>query len=114
MADSQNPVPPAPTVAPPAPETHADVIRLWPSVAEYAGETAQKPGTARMQLLRGAIPAALWSTVAAAAAKRGFTAVTLSSLAAMARPRKPYAATAGQSEAAPSPIPSAPTVTANA
>lgn len=111
MADSSSPATPPSESAPSglsgAPQCHADVIRLWPSVAAYAADTSQKPGTARMQAQRNSIPSSVWASVATAAQARGFGGVTLASLAAMARPRKPYAVAAAPGETPPVPMGSA-------
>ncbi len=100
-------------------ERFADIIRAWPepSAATLARDINRPLATVRVWRNRDKIPSTAWPDVVAAAKHRAIEGVTLEALASIAargRGVRSAAATAGQSEAAPSPIPSGPMATANA
>ena len=66
------------------PESFAAIINLWPSAEEMAADLGEKGVTVRQWRNRGSIPSDRWLAVAAAAANRGFSSVTLELLAGLA------------------------------
>jgi hypothetical protein len=76
-----------------------DVIGLWPSVADFAGDIGIARKHAQTMKDRKSIPAPYWAKVMAAAAARGIVGVTLERLAEIAeaeaeRKRQPETAAA--------------------
>jgi hypothetical protein len=65
--------------------THKDVIRAWPSVAEFARSIGVRPGNARMMFKRGIIPNRYFSATAAAYQEHGFGRLSYANLAEMKR-----------------------------
>lgn len=56
---------------PPTVTTHADIVRLWPSVPEFAADIGVSVFAARKMVLRNSIADEHWSLIADAAAARG-------------------------------------------
>lgn len=50
--------------------SHADIIRIWPTVAAFAQDVGIGIGTARKMVVRRSIPGRYWLDVEQAAAKR--------------------------------------------
>ena len=65
------------------PNSFTDIIRLWPTLAEFARDIGIKPSHAGTMLVRGTIPPSHWSRVVAAAAERGLSTVTLDALSSL-------------------------------
>ncbi|NSY10808.1 hypothetical protein G6L14_02105 [Agrobacterium vitis] len=61
--------------------THADIINLWPSIAEFARDIGAPYETAKAMRRRSSIPAGYWVRVVDSASWRAFEAVSLSALA---------------------------------
>jgi len=61
--------------------SHADVIHLWPSVADFGSDIGVAYETAKAMRRRGSIPAPYWRRVVYAASERGLEGVTLDRLA---------------------------------
>lgn len=60
--------------------THADIINLWPSLAEFAADLSVAYGTAKAMRRRKSIPATYWPAIIKAAADREIAGVTLEAL----------------------------------
>lgn len=68
---------------------HSDLIRLWPTLSEFADDLGVAYGTAKAIRRRGAIPDRYWLNLSERARSRGLTQVTLERLAeAVATPRE--------------------------
>ena len=63
--------------------TFRDLIKNWPTVAEFAIDIGVKPSTGRAMWLRNSVAVAHWEAVIKAAKKRGVS-VTMAQLAEMA------------------------------
>lgn len=73
-------------------ETFGDVIALWPSLSDLAGDAGVTYGVAKQWRWRDSIPAAHWAALVDAARNRGFSEVTTERLAEIARIRAERAA----------------------
>lgn len=61
--------------------THADIINLWPSLSDFAGDLGLRYGTAKAMRRRGRIPPEYWSRLALKAQERGIAGVSADVLA---------------------------------
>lgn len=61
--------------------THQDIINLWPSLNEFAGDIGVAYGTAKAMRRRGSIPARYWDKMIAKASDRKISGVSYKSLA---------------------------------
>jgi hypothetical protein len=77
-----------------APKTHADVIALWPTRAEFARAIGVSASFART-MARDGIPPRRFNAVVDAVARAGFAPITYADLAQM--PRTPGRRDHGQS-----------------
>lgn len=73
-------------------ETFADVINLWPSTGELAGDIGVTTLVVRQMRNRDSIDSAYWAALVAGAQKRQIEGVTLELLAHLAAKRKGRAA----------------------
>jgi len=68
--------------------THTEMIRLWPSLAQFSRETGIHYQSVRQFHRRSMIPYWFWAAVVEAAAKRGFQGITYETLAEAAAAAK--------------------------
>lgn len=68
--------------------TFGDVIGLWPSVKEFAGDIGITPLLARQMRNRDSISAKYWQRIIDAADERDIPGVTYEALAALAARRR--------------------------
>ncbi len=61
--------------------SHTQIIFLWPSLSDFAGDLDIAYGTAKAMRRRGSIPAPYWPRLVAKAAERDLEGVTLEVLA---------------------------------
>lgn len=61
--------------------SHADLINLWPSLAEFADDLGVPYVTAKAMRRRSSVPASHWMRMVAVASEKGFSGVTLEALA---------------------------------
>lgn len=61
--------------------THAQIIRLWPKLSDFADDISVEYGTAKAMRRRSSIPPAYWTAVVSKAAERGIKGVTYEALA---------------------------------
>jgi hypothetical protein len=61
--------------------THADLIRLWPSLSEFAADLDVNYVTAKAMRFRSSIPASYWVAMVDAARRRGISGVDYQALA---------------------------------
>lgn len=57
-----------------------DLMRLWPTVAEFARDIGIKPTHAQTMRVRGSIPVEYWPNILAAAKTRNLRGVTADAL----------------------------------
>lgn len=62
-------------------KTHADIIKLWPSLAEFCRDIGVSYPTGQAMRNRSSIRATHWPRLIEAAHRRGFTTVNLEMLA---------------------------------
>lgn len=62
--------------------THADLINLWPSLADFAADIGVEYGTAKAMRRRSSIPSEYWLAMVRSADVRTIAGVTLEALAA--------------------------------
>lgn len=77
---------------------HTSIIRLWPTLSDFAADLGVAYGTAKAMRRRGSIPAEHWKSAVDGARARGIEGVTLEVLAeaaAAARARETSLAPAG-------------------
>ena len=60
--------------------THSDIINLWPSLSDFAGDIGVEYGTAKAMRRRASIPVEYWPKVIAKAAERGIDGITPESM----------------------------------
>lgn len=60
---------------------HTQIIKLWPSLSDFAADLGVEYGTAKAMKRRGSIPSRRWTEVVNAAHARGYRSVTLEALA---------------------------------
>jgi len=77
-------------VAPPAdiPDSFSAIVNLWPSAEALAADIGEKGVTVRQMRNRDSIDAGYWERILAAAAVRGFHAVTSELLIKLAARKK--------------------------
>lgn len=61
--------------------SHAEIIKRWKSLSEFAEDLSVSYGTAKAMRRRGSIPDRYWLTAVEAAERRGINGVTLEGLA---------------------------------
>ncbi|MCF1449414.1 hypothetical protein GOZ83_10715 [Agrobacterium vitis] len=61
--------------------THADIINLWPSIAEFARDIGASYETAKAMRRRSSIPAGYWVRVVESSQYRHFQEVSFPTLA---------------------------------
>lgn len=61
--------------------SHASIIDMWPSLAEFAADLGVPYGTAKAMRRRASIPANHWAAVVKKAQERDIASVTLEALA---------------------------------
>ena len=66
-------------------ESHVDVVRLWPTVIEFAKAVGITTHNAKIMVHRGKIPAKHLRAVAEAAARDGFAGITYARLVELAK-----------------------------
>jgi hypothetical protein len=71
------------------PESHADVIALWPSVAEFARAIGARPNAARMWKHRNRIPPRYYRAIIFAAHRDCLHDITYARLVELASRAKP-------------------------
>lgn len=67
------------------PQTHADIIALWPTKAEFARATGISPANARQIAKSKSIPSRHYQAVVDAVEKAGFPRITYADLVEMAK-----------------------------
>lgn len=70
------------------PETHAQIVKLWPSFAEFAKDIGVKRDAGRMMFTRNSIPSWRFDAVIEALLRRGFPPLTYAELSAMAKAKE--------------------------
>jgi hypothetical protein len=60
--------------------THSDIINLWPSLSEFAGDIGVEYGTAKAMRRRSSIPVEYWPKVIGKAAERSIDGITPESM----------------------------------
>ena len=65
---------------------HSDIINLWPSLGDFAGDIGVEYGTAKAMRRRSSIPPTYWSAVISAAKNRGIPGLDLQTIFAGIQP----------------------------
>lgn len=60
--------------------THADIINLWPSLAEFAADLSVEYGTAKAMRRRSSIPPKYWPAVVTKSSERDIEGITAEAL----------------------------------
>ncbi|MEA1674077.1 hypothetical protein [Nitrospirillum sp. BR 11163] len=66
----------------------ADIISMWPSMADLARDIRASHGAVRVMKVRGRIPDEYWQDLVAGASRRGIDGVTLERLAGLAAEKR--------------------------
>lgn len=75
--------------------THSQIIDLWPSLTEFAGDISVQYGTAKAMRRRSRVPDEYWLVLVRRAEARGLQGVTLEALAEAVAVEQPPQANRG-------------------